>query len=267
MSQKRIEAETKSVIKVPKPGILEDVTIIGPTRKSVVNARERIEIIILAGRNKQQFTHFLCIPFTSNDIIISFQKFKRNILSQGPIPGLDESLFQNPNKLHLTIGTLSLMDNEDRANAAQYLKECHQEIIEPFLENYCGKIEMTLSGLKYMNDDPGAVDVLYVNVICEPLQDIANRIVDYFVKKGLATHNYTENVKLHVTLINSIFRNEDIDNDSQFHKKRMTFDARDILLNFKDFYFGKQELKEIHLSQRYSTGSNGFYEATGILKI
>lgn len=266
MSQKRIEAETKSQIKVPKPGVQDDVIIIGPTRKSVVNARQRIEIIILAARNKQQFTHFLCIPFTSSEIKNSFECFKRNILMQRPICGLDESLFQNANKLHLTIGTLSLMDNNDRASAAQHLRDCHHQIINPFLEEFCGNIEMTLCGLKYMNDDPESTDILYGNVDCEPLQEIANRIVDFFAKKGFTTQK-SENVKLHVTLINSLFRNEHFEDESHLNIKRTTFDAREILLNYKEFYFGKQVLKEIHLSQRYSTGSNGFYEATGILKI
>lgn len=258
MTKKRIENETKTQIKIPRQGVEGDISITGPTKESVSSARRRIEIIVLAGRNKQQFTHFLSIPITSDQIRKEFKSFKNDIL-----PDLEEKLFQNPKKLHITIATLSLLDNEDRALAAQYLQDCQETIIKPILQEF-NSIEIKMSGIEYMNDDPSSVDVLYGKIISEPLQLIADKMMDYFVGRGLMQPR-NDHVKLHVTLINSLFKDESTQNDSK--GERLKFDARKILKKYENFNFGSLVLKEIHLSQRYSTACDGFYEATGIVKI
>lgn len=281
MTRRRIESETKAQIKVPKPGIEGDIVVIGPTRKSVASARRRIEIIVLAARNKQQFTHFLSVPFRTDEIKRSFIRFRDEIMAGSPVYGLDSSLFQNPTKLHLTLGTLSLMDNEDRATAAQLLRDCDETVIKRILreeeEANAGRILIEMCGVEYMNDDPGAVDILYGKVSSEPLQRIADAIIKYFIQKGLMQLKY-DRVKMHVTLINSLFRQDERSDGGNVRgwddrenggvsDRRKTFDARDIIKKYERFYFGKFELSEIHLSQRYSTGCDGFYEATGIIKI
>lgn len=75
-TKKRIENETKTVIKIPKPGIDGDVNIVGPTRQSVSSARRRIDLIVLGARNKQEATHFLSIPITHHPIKENYAKFK-----------------------------------------------------------------------------------------------------------------------------------------------------------------------------------------------
>jgi activating signal cointegrator complex subunit 1 len=69
-----------------------------------------------------------------------------------------------------------------------------------------------------------------------------------------------DHVKLHATLLNSLFRDDGDD-------RRTTFDASDLLKQYGSFCFGNMLLSDIHLSQRYSTGSNGFYEASAIIKM
>jgi activating signal cointegrator complex subunit 1 len=120
-----------------------------------------------------------------------------------------------------------------------------------------------------MNDDPRMCDVLYGTVISDNLQEICNGIYNHFVSNGLSVKKH-DNVKLHVTLLNSLFR----DNDDAVEKdeanrttERRTFDASKILEKYRDFYFGEIIVSEIHLSQRYSKATNGYYEATGILKL
>lgn len=223
---------------------------------------------MIAGRSKLQFTHFLSIPFITNEIKSSFSHFKEKILNDKGIFGISESLFQNPLKLHLTITTLALMDDEDRAVAATYLQDCKEMIVDPILQGSPLQVEM--KGVDIMNDDPSAVDVLYGKVESKELQQIANNVADYFVERGFIQESH-ENVKLHVTLINSLFlANDDaVEKDSlpkEQRGERVTFDASKILKDFKDFNFGSITIQEIHLSQRYSKGSNGYYEATGILK-
>jgi activating signal cointegrator complex subunit 1 len=163
------------------------------------------------------------------------------------------------------------MDDEDRTVAASYLQDCREMIVDPILQG-APQLKVTMKGVDIMNDDPLAVDVLYGKVESEELQQIANGIADYFVERGFIQQSH-ENVKLHVTLINSLF----LSNDDAIEKypsptqeqrsERITFDASKILKEFKDFHFGSITIQEIHLSQRYSKGSNGYYEATGILKL
>ena len=44
--------------------------------------------------------------------------------------GIDDTIFQNPLKLHLTVGTLTLMTEAEVDQATQLLNECHQNIIK-----------------------------------------------------------------------------------------------------------------------------------------
>lgn len=77
MTKKRIEAETKTIIKVPKAGSTEgDIEVLGPTRASVSSARRRIELIVMGSRHKQECTHFLCVPISQASIKENYTNFK-----------------------------------------------------------------------------------------------------------------------------------------------------------------------------------------------
>lgn len=160
----------------------------------------------------------------------------------------------------MTIATLSLLDNEDRTITAEMLQDCKEFIVDQVLQG--SELKAKLVGLDYMNDDPSAVDVLYAKVVSENLQEISNGIAEYFSSRGFMQMK-NDHVKLHVTLINSLFR----ESRAKDQGNRTKFDASEILKKYKDFYFGDINIKEIHLSQRFSKASNGYYEATGILKL
>lgn len=160
------------------------------------------------------------------------------------------------------------MDNEDRILAAQLLQECKSTIIDP-IRRENEELIVKINGVQYMNDDPTAVNVLYAGVECEPLQKMANQIADYFANHGMRMANKYENVKLHCTLINSRHGNKEEGESYNKNKKtqRKTFDACKILRKYDNLFFGTQPLSEIHLSQRFSTACDGYYEATAIVKI
>lgn len=271
-TRKRLEQETKTTILVPKMGAKDtNVIIKGTTKRDVVSAKNRIDLIMIAGRAKQQFTHFLSVSFATEEIKTNFQKFKNDVLKDSAMFGIDESLFQKPEKLHLTVVMLVLLDNQDRVIASELLQDCKEMIIEPILQDEPLRVSMT--GLNYMNDDPSAVDVLYANIVSDKLQEIANEVAQYFASRGFIQLQH-ENMKLHVTLMNSRFSEHDdaIEKDEgendrdKNRQQRKTFDASRILKNFKDFHFGTFVVNELHLSQRYSKASNGYYESTGVIK-
>lgn len=56
--------------------------------------------------------------------------FQEKVLDMCKISrGVDASVFQTPEKLHLTLGTLVIMDENERATAAQTLRECKKNVI------------------------------------------------------------------------------------------------------------------------------------------
>lgn len=65
----------------------------------------------------------------SNVFLSRSLSFQNQILLNRNVTGIDASMFQNINKLHITFGTLSLMDNEDRILATQLFQET-LEIVE-----------------------------------------------------------------------------------------------------------------------------------------
>lgn len=79
--RRKIELETQTKISIPRKGQRGDVVITGNSEKNVFKARRRIDLIVIASRNKQPFTHFLSIPFNSAEIKDRFQEFKvRNFI-------------------------------------------------------------------------------------------------------------------------------------------------------------------------------------------
>ncbi|XP_055374465.1 activating signal cointegrator 1 complex subunit 1 [Condylostylus longicornis] len=261
-TKKRIESQTNTRIIVPKLGTQGDITVLGKSRSNVNSACRKIDLVVLASRSKIPSTHFVNVPFNNTAIMESYKRFRNEVITHQNLTGLDPNFFIQPEKLHLTLTVLSLIDDNDRLMASQILNECEKTFIRQILKKNDGEIYLHLKGLEIMNDDPSSVEVLYGVVKSEGLQEIADGILDLFCKNNL-TQRKTDNVKLHVTLINSKFSQKDDDNT----QRRITFDAKDILQKYIDYDFGIQKLHEIHLSQRFSTGSDGFYEATSILKL
>ena len=114
-----------------------------------------------------------------------------------------------------------------------------------------------------MNDDPSEVDVVYGRVHCEPLQSMAEYIVNQFIDTGFMPRQF-DRIKLHVTLMNTKFRRNDAEEESS-EKSKETMDVREVLELFGDYDFGEVTVKEIHLSQRRAgkrSKENYYYPST-----
>ena len=63
------------------------------------------------------------------DFKISFLDFQNNVMEScgSDTRGLDETVFQTPSLLHLTIGTLALMDEMERKKAKEILEAAIEE--------------------------------------------------------------------------------------------------------------------------------------------
>jgi len=266
----RIQNETKTRISIPRKGMEGDIIINGSDRKGVMSAANRIDVMVEAARSKQPFTHFISIPVNVDHVQQAFKAFKKEVLeSCNSVRGLDETIFQTPSLLHLTVGTMALMDDREREIAREILTDCKEDLIIPLTKGKCLKFEV--SGLEYMNDDPAEVDVLYCGVK-DPsgvLQQIVDGIVEKFVNSGLMKKEY-EKVKLHLTLLNTIFRKDQGDLSESFAgQARESFDCRPLLEGWGDIFLGEVDLDEIHLSQRRAgrRTNEGYYLPSSIVNI
>ncbi|KAM8730702.1 activating signal cointegrator 1 complex subunit 1 [Acanthopagrus schlegelii] len=268
-TRRRLEFDTKTNISIPKPGVEGQIVITGSHKAAVSSAVTRVEVLVESFRKKQPFTHFLSFPLSDPKIQEGFQRFKDEVLEQcSQDRGVDESIFQNPAKLHLTIGTLALLNEIEVRKACEHLQEC-QNVIRDLTE---GKpLPLEVKGIEYMNDDPAMVDVLYAKVNMkdgsDKLQVIADRLVEHFVSAGLMVREW-DRVKLHGTVMNTLFRKDSTVEDTggqgrQTMSEREAFDARNILQIFRAHRFGEFELNSVLLSQRYSSDCTGYYSSAG----
>jgi len=275
-TKKRLEMETKTQIRIPRQGTEGEVIVVGADRRGVTSARTRILLLVDGAKKKMQFTHFISFPLNARSVQEAFADFKSDVLRDcDDERGVDFSLFQHPGKLHLTIGTLVLLDEFQIDEARQALEWCRKEIIEPLVGGEGLRISMR--GLEYMNDDPSEVDVLYAQINMadgsDKLHSVADRIVDHFCSKNLMTQQY-DRVKIHATVMNTLFRRDPTGTDTPVSrsgggggggaavavkKDRESFDAQKIFKSFGDYEFGDHAISEVHLSTRYSSGPDGYY--------
>ncbi|XP_048269152.1 activating signal cointegrator 1 complex subunit 1 isoform X1 [Bombus terrestris] len=265
--RKRLESETGTLIQIPKLGQDGDIVIIGSDHKRIITARRRINLLMEATRKKLEFTHFLSIPLNEGHIIMKFNMFKNEVLTNSgkKSRGVDETIFQTPSKLHLTIGLMTLLDETERNKAIEALNYCNEHIVRPAIEKY-GQIPIHLQGIDIMQDDPSEAKVIYAKIVnkTEVLQKIVDEIVDYYVKIGLIIKSKRQSNKLHLTLMNTTFQ---INEEERNSKNIITFDAREILKAHENTTFGETILKQIHISQLHTIGSNGYYLATAKINL
>ncbi|XP_059982756.1 activating signal cointegrator 1 complex subunit 1 isoform X1 [Lagenorhynchus albirostris] len=273
-TRKKLEVETKTSISIPKPGQEGEIVITGQHRSGVISARTRIDVLLLTFRRKQPFTHFLAFFLNEAEVQERFLKFQEEVLEKCSMDhGVDSTIFQNPKKLHLTIGMLVLLSEQEIQQTCEMLQQCKEEFIDDISG---GKpLEVEMAGIEYMNDDPGMVDVLYAKVHMKDgsnrLQELVDRVLERFQASGLIVKEWNS-VKLHATVMNTLFR-KDPNAEGRYNlyttdgkyafKERESFDGRNILKLFENFCFGTLKLNSIHISQRFTVDSFGNYASCG----
>merc|ERR1740124_822579 len=139
-------------------------------------------------------------------------------------------------------------------------------------------LRIRVKGVEYMNDDPEEVDVLYAKVELvdggdgggksNPLQLFMDELVTTLISEGYLKQEF-DRVKLHATIINSLFRDnrDDRKRDSPASKggnrrrERVTFDAREILDKFCDFHFADIDIRGLDVSVRKQFDGEGRYKS------
>ncbi|XP_075213153.1 activating signal cointegrator 1 complex subunit 1 [Lycorma delicatula] len=261
-TRKRLETETKTQINVPRLGQDGDIVITGNSKNNILIAYRRVNLIIMTARRRQQYTHFISIPFCGEQVKKRFLEFKKEVLEQCKDRGVEESVFQSADKLHMTLCTMVLSDDVERNNAAQILQKCKTDVIDGLLNGQ--SLKLRICGIEIMNDDPAEVNVLYGRIHCqdeELLQTLSDSIVSYCIKAGIVEKEH-ERVKLHITLMNTIFRKSSSEFGNENKRNRDTINASSILKSFENFDFGEETVTSIHLSQMGTVSNSGYYKAS-----
>ncbi|KAI2556138.1 activating signal cointegrator 1 complex subunit 1, partial [Homo sapiens] len=101
--------------------------ITGQHRNGVISARTRIDVLLDTFRRKQPFTHFLAFFLNEVEVQEGFLRFQEEVLAKCSMDhGVDSSIFQNPKKLHLTIGMLVLLSEEEIQQTCEMLQQCKE---------------------------------------------------------------------------------------------------------------------------------------------
>lgn len=272
INRKRLEQATKTEIRVQESRQNSKAIIKGNNKSDIVNARKRLDGFRGSPR-RQLFTHFLSIPFTTNEIKANFIKFRDEILSDNGIEGIDAELFQTPERMHLTLTMLVLLDEQSEKDAREYLERCKEEIIDEILKDKPLTVEL-VGAATFDDEDPSKVSVLFGKIQSQELQEIANNFAYNFANNGLVQLVYPE-VTLHVTLMNVSFLKKRKENEGEVGKakapapryQRRTFNASKIIEKYKNFNFGSLTINEIQISKLgKSENPSGFYDSLSVLK-
>uniref|UniRef100_A0A6P7G360 Activating signal cointegrator 1 complex subunit 1-like isoform X2 n=1 Tax=Diabrotica virgifera virgifera TaxID=50390 RepID=A0A6P7G360_DIAVI len=265
-----IKSKTKTDIVIPRNEKTDRLIISGADEGSIKQALNEIHCILGQIRNMAMALQFIAIRLTSDEIVTNFEKFKNELLAEDSFRGMHESIFQKPLRLHLTIDIFVLLNEREKKEAVQALEDYKESVLKPMIEK-SGPLKIHVAGIECMNNDYENVHILYAKakIVDETdemtLQTLANGLSVHFYERGLLK-KHQENIKLHMTLINTKYRTEP-GSPRRRWVKRKSIDARKIMEKYKDYEFGQCDLTSIHIANISTLGKDGFYEVLGSVEL
>lgn len=248
--KKRLEYETKCQVNVPRMGAEGPVVVTGLTRDDVISCRQRLDMILLSARKKMRPTHFIGIPFKSEELSANFGGFKE-ALAKFTMSGFTEDMVTRPEKLHVTFNTMVLLDDADREKATRLLQEFLASTRDEFRN-----ISVTIKGLNsFQANKLNHCHVLFAEVHSDALQDLGNRLYAHYMKHDLSFREHgRDTVAMHMTLIKG--------------SKGQSFDCEQMFNELRDFHFGTVTVQEVHLSQMSTVDPDtGYYKASTVVAL
>jgi len=115
--------------------------------------------------------------------------------------GFDQKVFQEPEKLHLTLCVVMLLDQVERKKGAEILEQLKPELMYvnvriliyisngvPCLNREMakkGNLRCRLQGIEIMNDDPTQVNILFAKCVFQENDTTVQVMADFIHKKFL----------------------------------------------------------------------------------
>lgn len=231
---------------------------------------------------KVKWTHFLAIPLHANkEFIEKYEYLKKRIIEEN-FADIDDSLFQQPERLHMTICLFKADNNAMLKTIDSIMAECESSV-KKILDN--NPLYIDFDQIEVMGTETRS-RVLYTRPHLsdsEKLKDIIDIYVSKFIENNILTTDMIklshiffneiteryENQKPHVTLMNSTFLiRENIKNnenkDSKEIFKNSHFNGVRIIKRMKNFSFGAHKIENIVLNEMkidYNTDSYKIYKS------
>jgi 2'-5' RNA ligase len=197
-------------------------------------------------------------------------KFKGDVIERFGQEGnenfISDDLFQNDAKVHLTFGVMDLKDEEEEKKASELLAKCKENIVTPILSGQPLKIDIKGIDTFLLRNGKSRVLFAKIDKNADKVQAIADQIVTVFAENGIMDSLDARDppqVKLHVTLMNTTFRERQFRRQPKYwtlERPKRHFDAAPILEQFKDLVVAEDlEVKGLHISTFSKFGDDGFY--------
>jgi len=265
----------------------EDENINSKSQSNEINNNYNIDMndpdIILATKEfnsnnlNQNWTHFIAIPFNkysnNSELVEKFNYFKNKIIEEEFVD-ITASLFQYPERLHMTLCMLELKNSTEINKVQKILKEKILPEIKEYLQNeeiysffdtfeVFGKPhESRVLYAKPKNHESDrlfdVLDILFANLIENKILS-PNALQCSNIKLNKKNDRF-EKEKLHLTLMNSTFalrenmmksnntiNIEDLLRGSNKKKSNNMFNGMRIIRRCNNFNFGSHKINEICL--------------------
>ncbi|CAP27346.2 Protein CBG06998 [Caenorhabditis briggsae] len=257
-----LENDTQCRVKTPRRDENKPCEISSIVRlECVQRCLDRIEIFVDDAKKTARVTHFVALPCDQHEVQENFEVFKQLVLDSEHFDASckNPQLFTKSPRLHLTLSVVCLFDDVDLQRITESFKVIEEEIKE-IMNNK--PMIADIQGIDMMNDDPSQVSVIYAKVSGEKIQEVANHLNRRLIELGFAKNEGGDEVKLHMTLMNARYV-------AQAEKlKKFTFDAKKILEDLKESYFGTFQLTEICLCPLNSNSSSDkFYDKLAVMRL
>uniref|UniRef100_A0A0D9UYR0 K Homology domain-containing protein n=1 Tax=Leersia perrieri TaxID=77586 RepID=A0A0D9UYR0_9ORYZ len=178
---------------------------------------------------------------------------KKDNKGSRPDFGINKSIFIKPKTFHLTVLMLKLWNKDRVTKASDVLQSISSHVMEALEDR---PISIQLRGLTCMKGSPARARVVYAPVLEVGEEGRLQQVItDAFVKSGLVPErDARQELKLHATIMNVRHRKS-----KKRNQRNDSFDARNIFKKYGEHDWGEYLIPEIHLSQRFKFGENGYY--------
>ncbi|KAL2056797.1 hypothetical protein ABVK25_003192 [Lepraria finkii] len=196
---------------------------------------------------KPQLTHFLCLPLITATSRPQFQAALQRFTSEVAAPNeageaqLPPKAIRPVGALHLTLGVMSLLTPERLDAACTMLREFEiTDLLRTCSDSFPATLStVTFSGLHAMQS-PTRTSSLYTapTVSATPLLPFCATLRQAFIDAGFLVPEDRQ-MKLHATIVNTIYAREAKSGKKRWGKGRGKLDARELIEKYKDFEWAK----------------------------
>ncbi|KAL8435765.1 hypothetical protein ACSSS7_002247 [Eimeria intestinalis] len=262
------------------------VRLTGPSERRVCLALRRTQELLVGLRASCPVTHFISLPLNTVDTTSRFEVYRHLVLASN-YKTMDESLFIQKEKLHVTLLVLRLLSKAEVEAAAAVLKAASPDIYDAVGTQ---TLRLHLKGNSCFSDDPSAVKVVFAPLYSSEgpealaatkakLNSIVGLLATRLEAAGLLTRKELEEQRAlgpqgeidciyHMTLLNEAYRRraakkaaaeqqQEVSEQQQQQQIRQRgkhglrgslIDASQLLVDMKGFDFGVVRIPAVQLN-------------------